>query len=669
VAYLEGKEVCEAYEAATKEADQWRVDYTEFERLANNGLIEDLDESLPKVNDGSLAAALLKLPKRAVPKNLTGRAKALDRDDAWLTELANLQWENNIVPNATSQAPFQKKWEVAVHKAGIYGGCPVVNLFVTRGNYTGSDFIIPPNVQDVKLEAGKVSDLDSDVIFWDVYYTATQWKTMIEQAKEENKEKNGYNKWNVPLMQEILKAKPEDKRAGNEENSQNAQNGVYKTGIHCFIAFQRGNGTKDDKGEEIASPFTMYHPDHKESPVREWANPDPTGDTQNVLDYMRQADVLATQLGLQPPLLIEGDDSQTDYDSLEYTERAQWVAGNAKITRQDMADGVYSQIPSRVEMYLNSLNKIIPMGENGISAAAGDPLASKTPAGVKMQQANLSIDDEHIQENLFITVGRTAKSMINTHFANMQGADPIKVTDEERELLAKSGIEFPVDPMTGEPGNELVIEWEQARGTFDFEVDPEEDKSTDEAQQLDGLLKVAEFLSNPTTMQLMTTGGKMMLGTQSVDVGELIGTIVNLSTDNDKIVTEVTPDEMNQQAMLTQQAAQQPQIDPATGQPVQPAPVDPTTQAPAEAPIQQPVEGEVMPQQGMEAPQDNISPEQAQANVEAVMQAYQVDKQTAAGVEAERQGYTDEEISTAFGIPLELIMQNSQQQEPVNVQG
>jgi hypothetical protein len=77
-----------------------------------------------------------------------------------------------------------------------------------------------------------------------------------------------------------------------------------------------------------------------------------------------------------------------------------------------------------------------------------------------------------------------------------------------------------------------------------------------------------------------------------------------------------------------------------------------------------------MPQQGMEAPQDNISPEQAQANVEAVMQAYQVDKQTAAGVlEAERQGYTDEEISTAFGIPLELIMQNSQQQEPVNVQG
>lgn len=652
MAYLEGKEVCEAYEAATKEADKWREDYDEFERLANNGLIADLDEALPKVNDGSLAAALLKMPKRTVPKNLTGRAKALDREDAWLTELANLQWENNIVPNANSQAPFQKKWEVATHKAGIYGGCPIVNLFVTRGSYTGSDFIIPPSVRDVKLEAGKVSDTDSDIIFWDVYYSISQWKTMIEDAKEETKDKNSYNKWDVKLMQEILTAKPDEGRPSNDENSQNTKNGVHKTGVHCFIAFQRG----------VDAPFSMYHPQHKDRPVRAWANPDPTGDipvhylycyqdfinpygigivklaggTQNVLDYMRQADVLATQLGLRPPKLISGDDSQTDYDSFTYTEDADWFAGNAQVERMELADGVYRELPNRISMYQSSLNKILPMGDTSVSAEAGDPLQSKTPAGVKMAQSQLSIDDEHITANLYTTAGLVFKSMINTHFANMQGADPIKVTDEERELLAKAGIEFPVDPITGEPTNELVVEWEQARGTFDFKVEPEEDKTTDEQTQLDGLLKIADFLANPITQQLMMTGGVMMLGTQKVDIGELVGTIVNLSTDNDKIVTEATPEEMEQQEMMAQGG-----IDPATGMPVE-QPVDPmAAEQPAEEPM--PVEGDVMPQEA------EITPEQAQVNVEAVMEQYNVDQQTAAGMlEAERQGWSDEQIAQAF---------------------
>lgn len=659
MAYLEGKEIHDAYIEATKEADVWREDYPEFERLMDNGIIEDLDDTLPLVNEGSLSQALYKLPKRVVPANLTGRAKALDSDDAWLTELANLQWTNNIVPNANSQAPFINKWKDAVRKAAGYGSQPIINLFVERGTYTGSDFIVP-QVTDVKLEAGKVSDYDSDVIFWDVYYTKLQVKQMIEDAKEEMAEQEtggeSYNKWDIETLEKVLNGNPEEDRPGNEEHSQKQGKAVKKNGIHFYIAFQRG----------VGAPFTMCHSNYPNDPIREWSNPDPTGDvpvhylycyqdfinpygtgivklaggTQNVLDYMRRADVLATQLGIRPPKMIMGNEDDVDFDSLTYTEDADWIVGNAKVERMEMANGVYSQLPQRIEMYMNSLNKVLPMGDTSVSAAAGDPLASKTPAGVKMQQANLSVDDEDFTDRLFECFQAVAKSMINTHFANMQGADPIKVTDDERELLAKAGIEFPVDE-EGNPTNELVIEWEQARGTFDFEVDAEADKTKDEEKQLDGLMRIAEFISNPTTQQLIAMGGKMPMGTHQVDIGELVGTIVALSTDNDKIVTEMTPEEQDEQArMMEEQQMMQQGVDPATGQPMQP----------------EAVEGEVMPEEGQE---QEITPEEAQANVEAVMQQYGIDQNNAAAMlEAERQGFSPEEIQAA-------LQERQAQQQPV----
>jgi len=352
VAFLNDKDLYKAYEEATKEADIWRRDYTEYERLADNGLLTDLDESLPEVNDGSLAAALFKLPKRIVSTKLRGRAKALDSEDDWKTELATMQWEREIVPHANTQAPFHRKWKDVVRKAAIYGGQPVVTLFVENGSYNGADFVAP-FAPDIKLEAGKVSDYDSDVIFWDVYYSKSQVQDMIddatEDAKDDPKTKNpvkaetdkngeddkpgtvddGYNKWNIGKLQELVDSDEEESRSGNEESEQRLEKGVKKSGIHFYIAFQRG----------VDAPFKMVHRGSKTT-VREWSNPDPTGDmpvhymycyqdfinpygigicklaggTQNVLDYMRQADVLATQLGMRPPKLIEGDDTNVDYD-------------------------------------------------------------------------------------------------------------------------------------------------------------------------------------------------------------------------------------------------------------------------------------------------------------------------------------------------------------------
>lgn len=657
MAYISSeKELFKLYESSKSESTQWREDYHEYERLADNGLLENLDPSLPETNDGSLSASLFKLPKRIINSSIKGRAFATDRDDAWLTELANIRWEKKIIPNANSQAPFIRKWKDAVRKSAIYGSVPLITLFVERGNYTGADFIVA-QPQDVTLEAGKVSDYDSDVIFWDIYYSKSQVKDLLKQAKEEIKENKAakkaydkavqeakdndteyeeeepvpYNKWNVEELKEILKKpEPEDERDPDDDHRERDGKDVKQKGYRFCIAFQRG----------VNAPFKMYYKDSKKV-VREWSNPDPTGDvpvhllycyqdfinpygvgivklaggTQNVLDNARQVDVLATQLGFRPPIAVSGDVESADLDTFIYEQDAIWEVGNAEVKRQEISNQVYSQLPTRMQMYKQSLNNILPMGDTSVSAGAGDPLASKTPAGVKLAEANLSIDDEDFKDNVDMTYAAVAKSMINTDFANMQGSDLMKLSDEERELLIKGGMDWPTDPETGEiiETNELEILWDEVRANFDFEIDPDDDKAKDDEKRLEGLMKVLELkATDPTLEQSLMMAGKKL------NVGELMGSIIALSTDNDKILEDITPEEqqnMEQEQMMPQQAT------------------DPTMEQPMEAEEPMPEAQEPQPQ----------NPE-----VELLMQAYGVSEGTAqAMLEAEAQGYSQDEILSA----------------------
>ena len=725
--YLNEAEIFEAYEAAVEEADQWRKEYPEYERLADNGLLEDLDENLPEVNDGSLAASLFKLAKRVIKKKMAGRATAIDRDDQWLTELANIYWEKKILKNAKSKASPRRKWKDIARKAAIFGGQPVVTLFVDRGNgKTGTDFIAP-YAPDVKLEAGKDSDMDSDILFWDVYYTKLGLRRLIAQAKQEVKDAaeekkqwaarkaaydeqkaaydqeraanpdmpempafeeeapEPYNKWNIPYLEKIAKTDPGDSRPGNQQPNSEQEKGVKKTGYHFFISFQRGEG----------APFNMCYVNDgnkklgKKS-VREWSNPDPTGDvpihylyfyqdfinpygigivklaggTQNVLDYMRQADILATQVGIRPPKLIAGDEDDVDEESMVMAQDANWYVGNVQVTPWNMANGVYQQLPGRMEMYQTSLQKMIPLGDSTISGAnSGDPNVGRTPQALKMAEASLSIDDEDFAENVDECYEAVAASMINTEFANMQGSDLLKLSEDEREILEKAGIPFEIDPATGEKSLELEIEWDEARAQFEFEMNAEADQTSDDATKLEGLTTVANFLKDPTTQQFVAGGQEIILGTKKLNPGELVGEIISLTTENDKILTDATPEDM-QKAEMAKIAAAQAAMGAGGGMPTDPntpaaLPDGSTPGAGAEAPI----EGEVTDEgdeERMPLPSETfddavdpaaLTDEEAEAGekIMELVELYNVEPEVAAAMlEAEDQGYEPEEVLEAM---------------------
>lgn len=571
MAFLEDKDLWSTYTQAKSEADQWKKGYHEYERLAANDLAEDLDESLPETNDGSLAASLFKLPKRIISTKLVGQFKALDRDEAWITELANIVWTTKIIPNANTQAPFHRKWKDAVRKAAIYGAIPLITIFVDKGDgsYRGSDFIVG-QPQDVALEPGKVSDYDSDIIYYDVYFTQLQLKNIKEQAKSEETQakedkRDSYNKWDTKVLDELIEKNDVEDRSGQDLNKTAENKAVTTGGIHLCMAVQRG----------VNAPFKLYSKDLKKT-AREWSNPDPTGDvnihylycyqdfinpygigicklaggTQNVLDYMRQADVLATQLGLRSPISLSGDLSNTDFDSIVWAQDAIWEIGNATHKREEPAGQVYQSLPDRISMYKTSLNQIIPTGDTSIPSGTGDPQYSKTPAGVKFQQAALSVDDQDFKDNVDMTYEAVAESIMNTHFANMNGSDILKLSDEDRDKLMKAGLDFPVDE-NGDPTNELNLIWENARATFKFTMDADSDIETETAKRLDGLMKVAELLaSDPNAQTAIEQTGK------KVDLGELYSEIIKLTSDSDKIIVDL--DSQDETGQDDQQPPQDP---------------------------------------------------------------------------------------------------------------
>lgn len=677
--YLENKDICDVYTTACSDDETWKKDYHEYERLAENEIIDGLDESLPEVNDGSLSASLYKLPKRVISSDLKGRARPIDRDETWLAEIANMQWENVIVPNANSQAPFHRKWKDAVRKAGIYGGIPLISLLVSRGDYTGADFIVA-NPYDVHLEPGKVSDYDSDVIFWDIYLSERQLADLIDQAKEEQAEakksgEDGYNKWHIDTLEQIKAGKIKSARSTKDNYGSLEDKKVEKEGYHFFISFQRG----------VEAPFGMYFKSKEKQPVREWTNPDPTGDipvhylycyqdfinpygtgivklaggTQNVLDYMRQADVLSTQLGLRPPISVGGDTSETDLDSIIYGQDQVWLIGNASVKREELNNNIYANLPSRISMYKTSLDQLIPTGDTSISASAGNPNYSKTPAGVKFQEANLSIDDEDFKDNVNITYEAVARSMINIHFANMQGKELMQLSEEEQQILAKSGVEFPVDE-NGKPTSQFELNWDVARASFDYEMDPDQDKAKDDEKRLEGLMKVAEFRASDPEFDAKLANSGMR-----INDGELYSEIIKITTDNDKIIEEISPeDEQGQEDQAMAANAQPPEDKTPTGSiNYKDAPEDIKRQMEAAAGYQpsqelSPVQTDLEQKQqqlDQQHQQTQLEGEQAaieQADAESlktIMQAFEVDEETAmAMLEAEKQGFTPDQIEAAL---------------------
>lgn len=631
--YLEQAELKDAYTEAEKTHKDWIKPFDEYERLAGNKISKTLAKYMPRVNDGSLAASLIETPMNVLPSMQTGKFKAMTHKVTWLNELANIIFKTKILPNANTQASFFDKEQIALYRALKYGAQPRYNFFVSTETYTGSDWSLP-YIRNLKLEPGKFSVEDCDYVFLDIYFTKLQLKKIIDDAKTEAKAAKAEGRepdtsWNVENLQKLVDMAMTSKEM-EDQNINEREKQINASGIKTTVCFQRG----------VGAPFTMFskHLEDGET-LRDWKNPDPTGDlpitmqycfetlespygigrielagpTQNVLDFMTQAHVLATQIGMMPPTKIAGAIDTANLNTIVIAPDAKWITGNAQVDVVDTTSKVYSQFGMNFGLYKSQLQTLQGRTDGSVSATSGNPEFSKTSAGVNMQEERTNAQDNYLKNKAMTASAKMIEKMMNVHMAQMKGADILDVAEDDIERLTKSGY-FDDNPETPEPSlGELEILYEDLKDTFKFEYDAAPEADDEEKARWLELIDIAT--SNPNVMPALEMSG------WKFDLGEAMKKVIAASGADgwEKVLVKINPEN---QAMGG--------IDPLTGEPL-----------PQEAQMG----GEMLPPEEMTSPEALQGLEAPQDDIQLIMSTYGVDEPTAAAISAARaQGFEEAEI-------------------------
>lgn len=649
--YLEKAELQSAYYEAERVAKDWFKPFDEYERIAGNKLSKALAKNMPRVNDGSLAASLLETPMNVLPSMQPGKFHSMINKKPWMDELANIIWKTKIVPNANTQAAFFDKEQIALYRALKYGAQPRYNFFVSTDTYTGSDWSLP-YIRNVKLEPGKFSVEDCDYVFLDIYYTKIQLKKIIEQQKSEAKTAKAEGRkadtsWDIKAL-EKLAAMAMTSKEMEEQNINERDKQVYASGIKVTACFNRG----------IGAPFYLFSKHLAEGEcLREWPNPDPTGDlpitmqycyenlespygigrvelagpTQNVLDYMTQAHVLATQIGLQPPKKIAGTIDNTKMNSLVWQPDATWQVGNAQVDVMQTTNSVYTQFPNNFGLYKSQLQTLQGRTDGSVSATSGNPTFSKTSAGVSQQQERTNAQDNYLRNKADTASAKMAEKMMNIHMAQMQGADLLDIAEDDRDRLIAAGY-FDENPTTEDIPSitEIPFLYEELRDTFKFEYDARPEADDDEKNRWLELIDIAT--SNPNVLPAVQASG------YDFNLGEAFKKVISASGADgwDKVLVALEPDQMPGA------------IDPTTGMPINQGQggIDPVTGLPQEAPQEQAQDmGAELPQESAEYAQPNTDVADNEGELLQIIDAYGVDENTAMAVlQARRSDFSEEEI-------------------------
>lgn len=538
--YLEPSELRDAYNDSEKAALEFHSRYNEFDRLAKNKLNPKMDKTFPKVNDGSLSALLKEVPRRVLAQMSTGRVTTEDNDEEWLKELINIIWEQRIIKGANSQMPFFEKYRLWLYRSVVYGGAPAYSFFNSSGKKPTSDFILP-DPRRVYLEDGKVSDLDSDYIFMDVWYKKRQLKGFIKAAEDEiEKAAAEQRKPNLSWDPEVLK---ELVNTNEEQIETDRQNGTEKdsneklSGLKMSACLQRGH----------EAPFYLFAPTIGNKVARTWANDDVTGNLpitymyadqdlenpygvsqltysgpiQNVLDYLTQAFLLATQIGLQPPIKIGGDVSALQSKSLIYAPRQKWFIGNANVDQADTNNQTYALYPQNYGLFKTQLMNQQGTTDASVSGESGNPQYSKTPAGINLQQERTNANDNTLRQNASTAFERLAQSLINKQVANSEGSELLRLHGRDLDRMVKTGL-IDEDPTTQQPStNEIEVIWDNLRGEYSFEVDSNSSIKKEDDEKTNSLLETLNLVtSNPVILQSLQMEG------YTFNIGEAVKQII-----------------------------------------------------------------------------------------------------------------------------------------------
>jgi hypothetical protein len=512
LAYLSEDNVVDIWKKSDAYMQSFLDPVDEQERIANNLPHPGIDPSYPQVTDGTTSSIIKKTPRRIIQQLPTGKVVS-ERADDWLPIIASFIYTNRIIPNANEQyALIQKCW-LMIQRALAHGAAHSYTPFVQRGDYFGTD-LSTPYIKNVKFEAGKISDLDSNCEFLESWYQTADIERIIKQEKElakraKERGEKYESTWDIKTLEEI-KESVSSKTEQEESKTAKKRDDTDKGGVKIVHALQRGVGAeffsfhaqsgkivrrkknKDPRGEIPMQ--TLYFETDGINPLGRGII-DQVGSLQNLMDSEMQMYQYNRALMLNPPLLKRGmwNKSQAKFAPNVIIDMG--VEPNNSLEALTIDTTAIAQFPQNYGLLKSQLLNLTSSPDTSISAEVGNPGFSKTTAGVNQVQQNVSVDDNYIRKQFETWFERWSETAINLYFAERTGKEQLQVDDATALALRK------IDPTLVSEDNIVEIDYDDATAALKFQVDASTSNMKNDAQQLEALDGLLGRLEKSSVLQ------------------------------------------------------------------------------------------------------------------------------------------------------------------------
>lgn len=493
--YLTKENIYKKYTASKRYTDQLTTPFPEFARIARNRPQAGKDPDYPEVTDGTTASVIRKAARRVVQQLPVGKAEN-DADD-WLSVVADFVLNYRILPYANEEYDFIEKCWAVIEAGETFGACATYTPFVKKTDGFSPDMTLI-YWGDVYIQPGKKSAKSSEYLFVRSWWQKEDVQAIIDRERKMQKEDKTYkSSWDLKELEAIKEGgsdKDQQAKTPNEE-----ERGVDTSGIEMITGFQNGIEaefiTFTGKGEHVVRTEKNTDPRGK-MPV-DWFFADTDGVTplgrgivelvggmQNLLDSNMQMYQWNRALMLAPPIVQYGNAKNVRFAPhavMKLTDP------NAKIDTLKVDTSAIANYPSLYGMLKSQLLNLVSSPDTSISAEVGNPGFSKTDAGVKQQQANISVDDNYLRKKFEAWFENWCETAINIYFAKRSGIEELQLEDEYADRLRDLAEKGKFDLANLSDDNKITIDYDTATPALRFRVEANSSKKNDDSQQLQAL--------------------------------------------------------------------------------------------------------------------------------------------------------------------------------------
>lgn len=508
----------DAWQALTPLRNSWDEKEQALLARANDSFSGNVTRA--RITDAALSTLAFERQARVAAQLPTGKVYPASKADEGKAKLADIVLHRYIIPNANAQHPMLVKQRLWGVYASVYGSMPMFYDYRVDDDYIGPDaWLVDP--RSFLPQPGRNSIQECD---WVMISTIMTIKDLEQIAKKDAKKTS----WDVAQVKELIRVAKDGKPSRKGDSNKTSQT-EYLRYSPDLVKGQVEIITKYEAGDD--GHWQTFAPDYKEVGVlRDIPNPHKSGKIPVVLrhcfplmnsiyglgDFERGIKIQKAKdslLGLRLEFVknkvypaLKVNVSNVTPSTIQYGAGRKWRVTDMNNSVEPVSYGNDSE--SGFQNTFSVLNGI-QQDQFGTSQTslgvedAANPQFGKTPAAIKMQQAQENARDTWDRFMLEQAVAELYEGMINLLSVKME--KPINFNIFEQEIL-QIQEDYGDDVLSilggGKFGNVTIPKkLVNTDKGYEYIIDPNSSMQKDDEAQLQALMQTYQMAAQDPNLQ------------------------------------------------------------------------------------------------------------------------------------------------------------------------